>query len=912
MAFPADPLDVTVELFYSAAWQDITAYTYTRDDVQISRGAPDEAAHADPSELALTLNNRDGRFSPRNPRSPLFGLIGRNTPIRVTVEGSVRFVGEVSEWPPLWNVGGFDVWVPLRAAGISRRLGQGQDVLSSPLFHFYDAYNSTLVAYLPLEDGPDSALGSSAVPAASAVRYGAPLPEFGQDDTCPGSAPLPTWPVVAYFGWSAGASVAAHSPPWQVHVTFRVPTAAVGRAGYLCEWRTTGGTFNTWELRFNTSGELLVVAIDDVTPQTLTHTATDVGSVVDGQWHTAVVVVEQQPSSTQAVTILANGLAQRFVFGFTTVGSVAQVRPRPMYVSVSGGEEPIGLGHMAVIASDAIGDVLNVVPATSGHSGEHAEDRHARLCTQHGITAEVVTPSTAASVRDASATSSSATTFTVPVPTNEAGDGLLVVHQGSLNTPATLPAPDADAAWVLLLRGARFNIWWRYARATEPATFAMSQDPVEDSSVVVVAVANARKTPPVVPYPMFTVTTTGGITPSSAPAGHQDLDLRIVFTSNAQVGSFTPPTGYTLEAEVLTIVSAAVASKQLASPAVTGQQTVVCATSASIDGITVTVPSDATSARLGPQRRINLLEMFRDGASADLGLLYETRDLLGLTYRTRATLYNQDPSLELSYDGAGELSPPLQPTEDDQLTRNDVTVNRVGNAGDGGTGRAILEQGPLSVEAIGRYTDSVDVNVEMDSDLPDQASWRLHLGTVDEFRWPQIHLNLAAMGKAGKSALLAAAAALDVGNRLTIDGLPAWVPPDLVQQHALGFAETLGSFGWDITVNGAPCSPYHIAEVEHADYGMLLSDSAVTAEALDTTETGVDINAGAGPDWVYEADFDVMIGGERMTVTAVAAMAGTFPNRTTTLTVTRSVNSIAKAHATGAGVEFFHKSFVGL
>jgi hypothetical protein len=93
---------------------------------------------------------------------------------------------------------------------------------------------------------------------------------------------------------------------------------------------------------------------------------------------------------------------------------------------------------------------------------------------------------------------------------------------------------------------------------------------------------------------------------------------------------------------------------------------------------------------------------------------------------------------------------------------------------------------------------------------------------------------------------------------------------------------------------------------------MLLSDSAVTAEALDTTETGVDINAGAGPDWVYEADFDIVFGGEKVTVTAVSAMAGTFPNRTCTLTVTRSVNGIVKSHATGAPVSFFHRAHIGL
>src|SRR3546814_10320628 len=54
-------------------------------------GRRDWATETDPSTLALRLNNGDsrvaagvqGRYSPRNPRSDLFGKIGRNTPIRV-------------------------------------------------------------------------------------------------------------------------------------------------------------------------------------------------------------------------------------------------------------------------------------------------------------------------------------------------------------------------------------------------------------------------------------------------------------------------------------------------------------------------------------------------------------------------------------------------------------------------------------------------------------------------------------------------------------------------------------------------------------------------------------------------------------------------------------------------------------
>ncbi|MGH2690625.1 MAG: hypothetical protein ACRDKW_17725, partial [Actinomycetota bacterium] len=90
MAFPETPLPVTVDLLVAGAWTDITEHVYTRDPVSIKRGRANEGARVEESSCSLTLNNTDGRYSPRNPSSPYFGLIGRNTPIRVQALGGVH------------------------------------------------------------------------------------------------------------------------------------------------------------------------------------------------------------------------------------------------------------------------------------------------------------------------------------------------------------------------------------------------------------------------------------------------------------------------------------------------------------------------------------------------------------------------------------------------------------------------------------------------------------------------------------------------------------------------------------------------------------------------------------------------------------------------------------------------------
>jgi hypothetical protein len=75
-------------------------------------------------------------------------------------------------------------------------------------------------------------------------------------------------------------------------------------------------------------------------------------------------------------------------------------------------------------------------------------------------------------------------------------------------------------------------------------------------------------------------------------------------------------------------------------------------------------------------------------------------------------------------------------------------------------------------------------------------------------------------------------------------------------------------------------------------------------EALDTTETGVDVLTTIGPLWTTDDDetpFDVAVGGERMTVTDIGAETAGVQ----TFTVTRSVNGVVKAHAAGTPVRLW-------
>src|SRR5690606_35220204 len=77
-----------VELNLGGTWTDVTSYVRYSDRISITRGQRNESSSSlDTSTCSLTLSNSDGRFSPRNPTSPYYGLIGRNTPLRVSLPG---------------------------------------------------------------------------------------------------------------------------------------------------------------------------------------------------------------------------------------------------------------------------------------------------------------------------------------------------------------------------------------------------------------------------------------------------------------------------------------------------------------------------------------------------------------------------------------------------------------------------------------------------------------------------------------------------------------------------------------------------------------------------------------------------------------------------------------------------------
>src|SRR5690606_41600040 len=67
-------------------------------------GASDgEQSNRSPAMATLVFRNHEGRYSPLNPESDLYGYLGRDTEIRVTVDNTRRFQGWANTWQPKWG-----------------------------------------------------------------------------------------------------------------------------------------------------------------------------------------------------------------------------------------------------------------------------------------------------------------------------------------------------------------------------------------------------------------------------------------------------------------------------------------------------------------------------------------------------------------------------------------------------------------------------------------------------------------------------------------------------------------------------------------------------------------------------------------------------------------------------------------
>lgn len=282
------------------------------------------------------------------------------------------------------------------------------------------------------------------------------------------------------------------------------------------------------------------------------------------------------------------------------------------------------------------------------------------------------------------------------------------------------------------------------------------------------------------------------------------------------------------------------------------------------------------TAKMGPQRVNTLMQLLKECVETDLGTLYESRFEFGLVYNARRSLYNQVSTATLSM-ADHELSPPFDPNEDDDTTVNLVTVSNTG----GSSAVAERTDGNLSTAAppdgIGVYDAPYTVSTHFDSQLPDIAGWLLALGTVDQERYPALGLNLANQAVSADAALSRRILDIDVDRKITFTAAADRYIFDDVHQLVRGYRERITGQEHSLEVITVPETPYQVAVL---DDGRRLGSSTSTLEnAVTDSQTEFTVAVGDPTLWTEDAGsfpFDIMIGGERMTVTDIATVPPSF------------------------------------
>lgn len=389
---------VTVEILVDGIWTDITPDVQTRgtNPIQITKGQSDVNTAANPGSCTFQINNRSGKYSPRNTASPYYGKIGRNTQIRVSVPNGTwanyRFWGEATAWPQNWDTTGRDVWVDMQASGLLRRLAQTQTAVSSTIYYALAAgtpavpvtpiYGYTQVppiAYWPLEDGAASTQLASALPGGSPMTVnGTPTLANYTGFNC--SKALPTMGTASFSG---AIPIVQNFDQWQIRMLMGFPAAGqLTDQTVLFRVYCTGNTVGLMDIIYRSGGGLSYRSynqggglINDTGPLIFGLDGT-IGRIqldTSGSVHTLSYINIGQ------TTYAAGAQGTEFQFTIADIGN-----PRAIVIAPNRDQPNLAVGHVSV--QNQTTSLADIAPALIAFDGESADTRVWRLLAQQGFT----------------------------------------------------------------------------------------------------------------------------------------------------------------------------------------------------------------------------------------------------------------------------------------------------------------------------------------------------------------------------------------------------------------------------------------------------------------------------------------------------------------------------------------------
>lgn len=314
-----------------------------------------------------------------------------------------------------------------------------------------------------------------------------------------------------------------------------------------------------------------------------------------------------------------------------------------------------------------------------------------------------------------------------------------------------------------------------------------------------------------------------------------------------------------------------------------------------LSGTAMTLP-------MGAQRPLPFMDLLQEIADVDGGLIYAPRDKFGLTLRLASSLQNQPPvSINYSQDYfSGELLP-----DEPNNVRNDITITGL----TGATARAVKDSGALNVNepsddpnGAGRIAVELPRN-GADITLTDLATRERMFGTWPDLRFTKAQFFLQRRQFTGNPTLLAGMRALDIGDPIEITNLPTWISYESLSVMIRGYSELLENQRQEFSHNLVPYGPYitgkwgpyagPLPQVKWQASNITLK-AAVAAGVTTIVVRGLNYN---DVTFSNTSNYDLVIDGER-----VGVLSGNVGGRTssggyweqTITNVVRAKNGVAK------------------
>ena len=894
MPFPQSPLDVRVELNLSGtAWTNVTSQTYQRNGtpppITIQRGRTNESSTASAASCSMQWNNRNGQFSPKNATGPYYGQLGRNTPVRLSVPDQQTYLrletdstsyASTPDAAALQIAGNFDVRMDIQLSNYHASVlaGKWQGTLLSWLLQTNDDGTLTLFYF----DGSNS----------HTVTSNQPIP-VGRTGIRVAFSPNSTGFTAFYTGppmnggagtWTQLGSQIATAP-----VTI---STAVGQPVTVGNTPATGGCQGRiYEFQLYNGTPSLVAnphfyaQTDGTTSFTdaqsnvwsVNGTAEISGRSYRGHFEASSLPQAWDPSGIDVwVPVQASGLLRRLqaasnpvassmkraILGFSGASAPAAYWPcedmagaTQLAPAVSSGSAMTFTSSSGqALAADTTFACSSALPTIGsstflGHvtaAGFNWTDNVFRFLwhsaagaiPNNGVIATMFTSGTVARIH----------------LTYGTGGGLQVQGYNSSGTQLFssgvfafgLDNQISRISIDLQNNGANSVLW-------KLETYFLNAPSAQAISGTVTGTIGAVTRVSVNP---------GAANFNGATFGHASVQgkwdtLFDVENNFAVDGSLTGPL------------------RAWAGESAGHRFQRLCTE----NNINYRIYGWlANSAAMGAQQIDTLENILQTCEDTDRGMQYEPRQILGLGYRTLASITGQsnNPVVAADYSQAqlGDGSTTLGITDDDQFTVNDWTVTN----NNGSSYQLTLNDGTgMSVsnppQGVGDYASTLTAYLYQDTQLPSLAGWMLHVSTCDEFRYPAVPFSLArtAVINSVFYSLLGA----ELGDLVTIANPPQYLTFDIIRQIVAGQTEALGGFHYNLAWQCIPASPYDVAILNDNTYGRL--DTAGSYLSIPSATTGnLTVTTGIPPAWTTaggDMPIPVLVGGETCSVTAVAAAA---------------------------------------